>query len=233
MELSRTQTPSFDTKWDELYEKKLHVNRYVHSEVVSFISRYRPSKPQQEVSVLEVGCGTCPNICYLAESGYITYGVDASASAISIGKAFLKEKNLHANLYVTDFTTLDFPNEYFDIVIDRAALTHANMASVKMAINEIARVLKKGGHFLFTPFSDSHPSCLQSTLDENLTSTKIHSGYLSEFKNMTFIGRKEVDALFRRGWILQQCDKREVVDMLNGKIISADWFIVAEKDNYR
>lgn len=220
---------SFDGTWEALYSQDQQINRYPWTEVVSFIFRHKPDCARKNTNILEVGCGTAPNIAFLAEEGFNAFGLDASPSAIKAGQALLEKRGLMAELSVGDFTVLQHGDSFFDIVIDRAALTHADFPSMSRAIGEIHRVLKPGGKFLFTPFADSHTSFAKSVMKQDQTSYDLTGGKVAGVGQVTFISRKEIASLFRDGWRLVQCVRREDVDLLGDGDILSQWFVIVEK----
>ena len=213
---------SFDESWEQTYREGRQLNKYPWSDVVSFVFRHRPARPAAEISVLEVGCGSGPNLMFLAAEGFRTFGVDASDAAIAVAKERLAEKGLAAEAAVGDFTALPFAGQSMDLVIDRAALTHADQASIVKAVAEIRRVLKPGGKFLFTPFADSHAGFAAALAGGQ------DASHLAGFQ-VTFFNGREIATLFETGWRLIQCTRREEVDMLNLSNLFASWIAVAEK----
>lgn len=86
--------------------------------------------------VLDLGCGKKPYFQLFKESNYI--GLD------------LPNKNVFADIY-GNALFLPFKDNVFDVVLCSQVLEHIN--EVELALNEIFRVLKKGGHLILTvPF---------------------------------------------------------------------------------
>ncbi len=51
---------------------------------------------------------------------------------------------------------------FFDLIIDRSALTYISYKDMKRTLDEIHRILKPGGYFLFSPYSKHHTSYTKS-----------------------------------------------------------------------
>ena len=220
---------SFDETWQKIYQDGLQLNKYPWSDVVSFVFRNRPRLPQDQVSVLEVGCGSGPNLQFLAAEGFRTFGIDASPAAVEVARQRLQAKNLSAEVSVGDFTRLPFAENSMDLVIDRAAITHADSTSIARTVAEIGRVLKPGGKFLFTPFGDSHSGFSRGELGADGTSSAITDTHLAGFQ-VTFFNAKEITALFAgSSWTLLSCVRREEVDLLDSSGTFASWVVVAQK----
>lgn len=117
--------------------------------------------------VLELGCGTgvfTQKIFNLTKA-YIT-AVDISPELIDLAKS----KNIPASFLLDDAMNLKFPDESFDVVFGSSVLHHLKMGK---ALNEIFRVLKKGGRMVFAEPNMLNP---QIFLQKNITFLKKHSG---------------------------------------------------------
>lgn len=98
---------------------------------------------------LDIGCGKGEIVIHLARMGNKAVGVDYADAAIKICKSTLKNekvavKNL-AEFKVADVTKLPFADETFDAVFFLDVVEHLTKAQTEKAIQEIERVLKKGG----------------------------------------------------------------------------------------
>ena len=142
-------SPPADNPWEtEIYGKGRQVNRWPYTSVISGVMRLLGSDERSEARVLELGCGTGNNLRFLAEEGFQAFGIDASKTAIELAGQQLAGWGLDAGLHFGTFTELPFDDEYFDLVIDRAAIVHNEYADVVRALHESHRVLKPGAHIL-------------------------------------------------------------------------------------
>jgi len=219
---------SFDESWEQTYREGKQLNKYPWTDVVTFVFRHKPNRPRSEVSILEVGCGGGANVAFFAAEGFRAFGLDASVSAIAAARRRLAEGGLAAEIVEGDFTRLPFAEGTMDLVVDRAALSHADSASIAAAVADIRRVLKLGGRFLFNPFSDSHGGFSPGSLTADGTSSGAGLSTLAGLQ-VTFFNAKEIARLFSSGWRLIQCVRREELDMLDPANFFANWIVVAEK----
>jgi ubiquinone/menaquinone biosynthesis C-methylase UbiE len=105
--------------------------------------------------ILEIGCGRGGFACYMATKyagkfdKYIA--ADFSDVAVQMGKLYSEKSNIKGIVWtVQDIMNIDFPDNYFDIVISCETIEH--VAEPKLAIKELYRVTKpKGILFLTTP----------------------------------------------------------------------------------
>ncbi len=118
-------------------------------------------------SVLDIGCGTGSGLRFLSQQGLSKLtGIDLSPEMIRHA-----HQNLHSSvlLKVASVEELPFLGNFFDVVINTEAFHH--FSEPKIAIKEMARVLKKGGllcisdvHFFLKPihwlFEKLEPGCV-------------------------------------------------------------------------
>jgi ubiquinone/menaquinone biosynthesis C-methylase UbiE len=100
--------------------------------------------------MLDAGCGIGRYSVFFAEQGIKVSGIDISAEAVEVAKAWLHKKSLHADLAVGDVSNLQFDNETFDLVVTDGVLDHVPMKDAKKMIQEIWRVLKPSGYLFIT-----------------------------------------------------------------------------------
>lgn len=167
-----------DNPWDKFYEEggEYTMMQYPFGVVIEFIKTYLSRHclggglcDIKTIKVLELGCGSGANIRYAAKLGLDVYAVDISATAIEYAKAKFKEEGLpvdDSNFKVCSFDQVEFPDNYFDMVIDRGALLYADNDTFIRTINNIHKMLKKGGMFLLTPRSEVDTPTIKLIHDE-------------------------------------------------------------------
>lgn len=132
---------------------------YPNESMIQFLaSRYfgRPITERKAIRVLEVGCGSGANLWMVAKEGFATYGMDSSAKGLDLARQHLGEKwGVTADLRQGSFIELPYENDYFDAVVDVVSLQHLNLKDSRLALSEIARVLKPGGAFFSYRLSDA------------------------------------------------------------------------------
>ncbi|MFO7922729.1 MAG: class I SAM-dependent methyltransferase [Bacteroidales bacterium] len=105
-------------------------------------------------NILEVGCGRGGGLSYI--NRYLApdslTGVDLNAKAIQFCKKQYKEKNI--NFVQGDAQRLPLETNSFDVVLNVES-SH-RYPQKELFFNEVYRVLKPGGYFLFTDFRDDH-----------------------------------------------------------------------------
>lgn len=140
--MENTRVSNID--WEnDIYAKGQQLNNWPYTEVVSDIIRLTKGKDRTKLRILELGCGTCNNLWFAAELGFQVSGIDISKSAINYGESRLKKLGFsNLDLKVGDITKLDWEDNYFDIILDRGALTQNNYERIHETLDEVHRVLK-------------------------------------------------------------------------------------------
>lgn len=184
--------------WEkDIYAKGKQLNHWPYTDVISDIITLTKDKDRKKLRILEIGCGTCNNLWFAAELGLNIYGLDLSQTAIDYGKSRLEKLGFkESDLKVGDITELDWDDEYFDIVLDRGALTQNNYERISTCLKEIKRTLKDEGlmlsHTLFGLNSTDikyGKEVSENTYDHFSTETKFSTIGLTSFFDVEAIER--------------------------------------------
>jgi ubiquinone/menaquinone biosynthesis C-methylase UbiE len=131
---------------------------YPNESLIQFLaSRYFKlgADDRAKVRVLEVGCGSGANLWMIAKEGFEAHGIDSSAEGIALARRHLQQKwGVSALLRIGSLLELPYPAAHFDVVVDVVSLQHLDLSSSRRALDEIARVLKRGGTFFSYRLSD-------------------------------------------------------------------------------
>jgi SAM-dependent methyltransferase len=97
---------------------------------------------------VDLGCGEGVVTRLLAEGGYEIVGVDIAPTAVRIAA----EADPKSRYVVGDMTALPFDDETFDLAVARLSLQDVD--DLDGAVDEVARILRRGGKLCFSVF---HP----------------------------------------------------------------------------
>jgi SAM-dependent methyltransferase len=222
---------SIDPSWEARYSANpSYRNQYPWSAVVSFVQRNRPrDRPNQEIRILEVGCGNGANIWFAARKGFSVAGVDGSATAVKYAQEWFDREGLIGDIRIGDFSSLPFHDKSFDLVVDRSALTFAPPPEIRRAVGEIWRVLADDGCFCFNPLSDKCTS-FDRLPDADGCSRRIYGGTIRSGSQATFFGIRDIRELFRSGWKLNRMSHIEDIDYCSPiRVNHSEWFVEAVK----
>lgn len=205
---------SFSNEWDTVYANKLQMSSWPWSDLVSLFHRHT-SKTVKPKNVLELGCGAGANIRFFDELGINYFGIDGSEITIkSLQKNF---KNISQNFACADFTKSLYFSGKFDLIIDRAAITHNSTLSIVNTLKLIHNALNDDGLFISIDwFSEKHSdlsSLSSECVDEN-TRTKFSAGQFKDVGHVHFSDLEHLRFLFKDFKILA-IEEKIVFDRLN------------------
>lgn len=126
-------------KFDQLREAD-------NCEPYEFSNKIHGYEKSKGLKVLDVGCGNGYVLSKYAQHGAQVYGVDLTEKAIYLSKKRFENSNLQGYFSETDGMTLEFKDNYFDIVCSMGVLHHVH--DPKPMLNEMIRVLKPGGEMI-------------------------------------------------------------------------------------
>ena len=144
--------------WDKSFEEQIIRQAYNTAPVeavirnVSYYLRDRFSTEQlRSLHFLEMGCGACPNLIWLAQKGIQVSGIDISPTALQLGRQNLEEAGYSRSvgkLLEGSVTDVPFEDESFDGIIEACVFQHLNKTDRLRAFGEVKRLLKPGGVFV-------------------------------------------------------------------------------------
>lgn len=179
--------------WESIYQQGKQLNKYPFSEVVSLIISKLREKPN--LRVLELGCGAGNNIVFMAENGVDVSGIDISPTAVAFSKERLAKKGLYGDVVCGCFSKLPWPTSYFDLVVDRGALTCVSENKLRVALNEVNRVLAPDGEVRSWLYSRKHPAYSDATVRDNGYASCFNS-FFPEIDGLFFADESDVESLF-------------------------------------
>ncbi len=98
--------------------------------------------------VLELGCGSGPLSCALAERGFQVEGIDISATAIEMGQEQAQRRGLSIHFRVADLCRDFLKREGYDLIIDAHCLHCIALEEERsLALANIHQALKPRGYF--------------------------------------------------------------------------------------
>ena len=96
--------------------------------------------------ILDCGAGGGdPKLAFFLENGLEVYGIDISEEQIKDSDEYSKNNNIDLNIIKGDMRKIPFDSDFFDFVYSYNSIFHLTKKDSKVAIDEMCRVLKKGG----------------------------------------------------------------------------------------
>jgi ubiquinone/menaquinone biosynthesis C-methylase UbiE len=103
---------------------------------------------------LDLCCGAGTNTVYLAKKGFKVTGIDISLTALQLAKKEATKANVTIDFLNGSFVDLAFADAAFDFVFDMGCFHHVEPEDRNRFLIGLYRVLKLGGVYMFTGFSD-------------------------------------------------------------------------------
>jgi len=219
----------FSCEWESQYSQNQHLSVFPWTDVVSYVHRYaQPSKGFTKV--LELGCGAGANISLFEKLNMDYYGIDGSSSIIT--KLHEKYPGISQRLAQGDFTK-ELPFEDgFDLVLDRASVTHNSTSDILNTLTLVNSKLRSNGLFIgFDWFSEEHSDFQKGTRVDDFTRREIPSGTLKGTGNVHFSTKEHLEDIFNRSGF-----KVELLEKKSSKFVIGDtssifgaWNLIAIK----
>ena len=121
---------------------------FPHFRLLDFLAEYEISP----CAVLDVGCGLGTDSIYLARQGFDVSASDISQTAIFEARLRTQEANVKIEFWVSSALKLPFKDENFDLIFDWRTFHCLLPPEQTRYVNEISRVLKRGGGLLLAAF---------------------------------------------------------------------------------
>jgi SAM-dependent methyltransferase len=167
-----------------------------------------------ERNVLDCGAGGRePPLALFYQQGYRTYGVEIAEGALEEAHEFCRETGMALNIMRGDMRSLPFVEEMFSNVYTFNAIFFMTKPDIRISMQEIARVLKRGGlcyaNFISVEDPDDRPFC-ETAPARHLLKSERFAKHQDDEADAYFAGfeilRKEkrwVDKAHGRGRLIQ------------------------------
>lgn len=210
-----------------MYSKGRQLNFYPYDILVSIVARNFFSIPREKrskIKVLDLGCGAGNNSKFLAESGFKVFGLDGSDSAVRACKERFSKWHLKGDFLQGDFLNLPYPDNFFDIIIDRESIYANCLPDIVVALNEVFRSLKPGGLFISFAYSQYHPDKKYGKKIGKNTYNNFKEGSFYRAGLAHFFNLGEINELFKK-FRLENI-MRHSLKNIKGKFMEYDEFII-------
>ena len=217
----------FSQEWEECYAKNTHMSIWPWSDLVSLV--YRIANTGSPKSVLELGCGAGANVPLFLKLGIDYTGMEGSESIVSSLKQIYAAAT--CKFICCDFTDTKFDCSY-DLVVDRAALTHNKTISIKRTLANLSHASISGTKFVGVDwFSTEHSDFLQGEYVDENTRSNITTGQFVGTGTVHFSDKQHIlDLLGEAGFVVESMQHKVVKSHVpNSDHVFAAWNFVAVK----
>ena len=134
---------SYEKSLNDLNEYYNYVNEIKRNDIEKFAFNFWDFNNYSNKKVLDIGFGTGWYSFQYAKGNANVFAIDLSSNAVKNVKKIADFLGLDVNIREGNAEKLEFPSNYFDLVISNGVLHHT--PDYKEAINESFRILKPGG----------------------------------------------------------------------------------------
>jgi SAM-dependent methyltransferase len=139
----------YSKEWEGVYVRGEQNSVWPWSDLVSLIHRHcKQIIKLSSARVLELGCGPGANIPFFLSLGMNYHAIEGSQTIIQ--KLQESYPELKQQIIKGDFTTEQSFSTFmfFDLVVDRGALTYNSKDGIKSALHLVLNALNPGGYFI-------------------------------------------------------------------------------------
>jgi SAM-dependent methyltransferase len=186
---------TFSKEWEQRYLENTHLSVWPWSDIVSLVRRHC-QKIDANTRVLELGCGAGANIPFFQALGVHYQAIEGSS--LMVERLRQRFPGLSGAIVAGDFTR-QLPFEPgFDLVIDRAALTHNDTTAIKAGLRNAWQAMKSGALFIGVDwFSTRYSEYSRGEgLADPYTRTRYRSGPFEGLGNVHFSDEPHLRELF-------------------------------------
>ena len=162
-------------KWDNVEEASAYYWKTPSVESYYLISRWQDAGFAE---FLDLGCGLGRHSILFGKNGFHVHAFDMSEDAVRKTREWAETEKLNMDYKNGDMLNLPYSDNRFDCIYCKNVVSHTDTEGVKKTINEIYRVLKKGGECYLTLCSKEARDFKQTDwpmVDEN-TRLKMEEG---------------------------------------------------------
>ena len=165
----------------KFYDDKYSSEELYWGKQPSSIARilFQKSPPQEDQTLLDIGCGEGRDSVFFARNGYLVTGFDSSAEGVRKSIALAEEQRLSVEFFQADINKYRL-QEFYDVVFASGALHYIPPPSREEILSNYKHFTTSGGIHAFTvpinkPFLPKDPGA--DELEHNWRSGEILTYY--------------------------------------------------------
>lgn len=184
---------TFDNEWEKVHSER-DWGKYPPEEIIRFVAHNYFKLNRKSIKILDLGCGGGAISWFLAREGFIVEAVDGSTAAIQKAKKNIENEKLNVSFKQCDLAELPFPDNYFDAIVDSAAISANTSVGIDHILLECHRVLKQNGKILSSGlFKTNMTGFGHGEQIDDFTFRNIPIGSVANIGTVHFFTRSEIE----------------------------------------
>ena len=168
--------------WDAMYRRQDHCLYWEEDKPsADFIAAFNLLELPAASSILDIGCGTGLEACWMAAAGMRVNGIDISHTAIELARQRARQLRLNVSFQQADALAQPFADDSFSLATDRGCLHLIPHAKWPDYATEVARLLQPGASLLLRGCSDADNPGFHALLEELLLEHFAPAGFSLQY----------------------------------------------------
>jgi len=216
--------------WEKIYASNSQMSIWPWSDIISLTYRHASKLlSKNKVEVLELGCGAGANIQFFQNLNFNYRAIEYSKTIVN--NLHIRFPNLKDQISVGNFVNANLGKENYDLIVDRAAITHNNTADINSTLVSVYNALKVGGIFIGVDwFSNKHSDYQIGKLcDDENTKNNFESGQFYNAGKVHFSDENHLRDLFKFFEICLLQEKVITTKEPKSQKVFSSWNIVAKR----
>ena len=180
----------------------------------------------EDKTILDLGCGTGRNSNYLAEKGNTVIGIEISKEALNIAKSRAKGMGV-----IVDYRLGDIGEPYvvedncIDIILDVTSSNSLDETGRENYLNEMNRVLKKGGYIFIRALCKDGNKNVKNLL--KLNPGREYDTYIIKEIGLTerVFSREDFVKMYSKYFKILNLEKKTSYTTFNNRIYKRDYWL--------
>jgi SAM-dependent methyltransferase len=216
--------------WDKEYRNPLLVtkNDGPQKDTLRFLKFLKKEEKflVEGKSILDLGCGTGRNANYLASLDNTVTGIEISKTALDLAKKRALEEGVRVEYQLGDIgEAYKIHDDSIDVVLDVTSSNSLNEEGRKTCIQEVNRVLKKGGYFFVRALCKDGNKNVKNLLKQS--PGKEYDTYIIKEIGLTerVFSREDFSSMYGAFFTILQLEKKTSYTTFNNRIYKRDYWL--------
>ena len=216
--------------WDREYRKPLLVTKNDGPQAdtlrfLKFLKKEQKFKVEDK-TILDLGCGTGRNSNYLSDLGNEVIGIEISKTAMNLAKIRANEIGVKVDYVLGDIgDKYEIKNNSIDVVLDVTSSNSLDEKGREVYLNEVFRVLKKGGYFFVRALCKDGNQNVKNLLKMN--PGREYDTYILKEIGLTerVFSREDFIKMYSQYFKILSLEKKTSYTTFNDRIYKRDYFL--------